>query len=142
MTAPSISAKDLLVAAGAGVFGDAAATWPIWIGRMATEPDNAIYIADSGGVASEAKWLLDYPTITILIRGRDYSSAYDKARDVKNILHSLPSQDLNGDRWVSCLIVGDLNYIGMSDKDRPTFSLNFRLIIEPQNNSIDNREPL
>jgi hypothetical protein len=142
MTAPSISAKDLLENATVGVFGDASAEWPIWIGRMPEAPDNAIYIADTGGVSSEAKWLLDYPTITIIIRAQDYQAGYEKTKEIKDVLHSLPSQDLNGDRWVSCLIIGDINYVGMSDRDRPSFTLNFRLIIEPANVSIDNREVL
>lgn len=142
MTAPSISAKDILVNAGVGVFGNKDATWPIWIGRMPDTPHNAIFIADSGGASPEPKWLLDYPNISIIIRGFDYSAAYSKAKEVKDILHTLPSQTINDDRWVSCLLVGDINFLGMSDRDRPSFSLNFRLIIEPLDASGDNRVPL
>lgn len=136
MTAPSISAKDILTAANIHT------SWPIYIGRIPEKPDNVILIVDTGGASSEAKWLLDYPTITIIVRGTDYSTSYTKAKQIKDALHSIPAQVINGDRWVSCLITGDITYLGMSDKDRPSFSLNFRLIIEPANVAADSRDPL
>lgn len=142
MTAPSISIKDVLVAASIGVFGDIGASWPIWIGRMPEKPDNAILLTDSGGGNSEAHWLLDFPTVSIIVRNTNYLDGYNKAKEIKDKLHTLPSQTINGDRVVSCLIVGDINYLGTFDKDRPNFSLNFRMIIEPANASGDNRVPL
>lgn len=136
MTAPSVSARDILIAKGV------TASFPAYIGRIPATPDNVILISDTGGQSSEAKWLMDYPTISIVVRAVDYPTGYAKAKEIKDALHSIPSQTINGDRWVSCLITGDINYLGMSDKDRPSFSLNFRLIIEPANTSADSREPL
>ena len=134
-------AKDLLAAAGVGVFA-ASSGWGIFIGKIPIDPATVITIYNSGGLAPNPKWLLDFPSLKILIRGaaNGYQAAQAKAVDTKNTLLGLPSQDLNGDRWVSVTQTGDINEMGFDKNNRPMFSLNFSLIIEPATGT--NRIPL
>lgn len=143
MTAPSVGIKDLLVAAGDGVFA-ATTGWSIHIGKEPTTPHTTITIYDSGGLTPNPAWLLDFPSIQVRIRGApgDYIGAQQKIVDCKNTLLGLPSQDLNSDRWVSVRQIGDINLIGYDDSNRPMFTMNFSLIIEPAVVGGENRIPL
>lgn len=142
MTAPSVSAKDILESASVGTFNSGA--WPIHISKQPTDQDQAITIYDSGGLAPLPKWLLDFPSIQVVVRGNEnsYSETYDKVKAVKDALLSLPSQDINGDRWVSVTMIGESAFLGYDEKSRPEFALNFRLIIEPADAAGDHRDPL
>ncbi len=124
--------KTLLVAANVGVFA-ATTGWSIQIGRIVDEPDTQIVIFATGGKPSEPKLAIDYPSVQVLVRGsaNGYEAARQKIIDVKNALLGLPSQTVNGDRWDSVLAIGDIKSMGYDQKQRPSFVMNFSLIIEP-----------
>jgi len=128
----AVGAKDLLVAAGVGVFA-ATSGWGIFIGKEPTAPHTIITAYNSGGTNPNPKFLLDFPSLQVRVRGapNGYVAAEAKAKDVKNALLGLVSQDLNGDRWVSVTMAGDITPLGNDQQNRPMFSLNFNLIIEP-----------
>lgn len=142
MSDPVVGIKDLLVAASVGTFG-AASGWGIYIGKSPDLPDTCVTIYAAGGASPNPKWLLDFPSVQIIIRGSEdgYVAARAKAQVIKDTLLGLPSQDLNGDRWVGVWQVGDITPMGFDQKQRPLFSLNYRLIIEPADGT-DNRDPL
>lgn len=139
----AVGAKDLLVTAGVGIFA-ASSGWGIYIGQEPTLPTTVITLFNTGGRASNPLWLLDFPSLNARVRGAPggYVAAQQKAKDVKDALLGLPSQDLNGDRWVSVTMIGDINELGFNENNQPQFSLNFALIIEPANVAGDNRRPL
>ena len=124
--------RDLLVAASVGVFASQS-DWGIFIGPEPTSPDTSITIREFAAGAPMPKWLIDFPSAQVMIRGAPggYQAAKLKARDVLNNLHSIPSQDLNGDRWDGIIAQSGPGYLGKDDNNRPKFSINFRLIIEP-----------
>lgn len=132
MASPEDGVKDLLVAAGVGVFA-ATSGWGIFIGPMPTGPDTAIAVREYAAGAPMPKWLIDFPSVQTLIRGEPggYQLAKIKATDVLNVLHSIPSQDLNGDRWDSIRALNTPAYVGKDENNRPMFSINYTLIIEP-----------
>lgn len=145
MSSPAVGAKDLLVAAGVGVYAVApGANFLIVLSRLKDQPDKQIVLYDTGGQDPNPQWLLEYPTIQATIRGVSdgYVAAYAKAREVFDVLVGLPSQDLNGDRWVSVTSLGGINNLGYDDKDRPKFTINFRLIIEPATSALTHRTSL
>jgi len=125
---PSVGAKSLL-AAHVAISG-----WQIEVGAMPDKPDNVITIYDTGGQAPNPKWLLDFPTLQVMVRGAvgTYLATFIEAKAVKDILLGTPSQNLNSDRWVSITQNGDLGFLGRDEDERPLFSVNFALIIEPQ----------
>lgn len=136
--------KDLLVTAAVGVFNGTNDQWNINIGKTIEEPDNCITIRQTGGTTPNPKWLLDYPSIQVIVRSgpNGFRDAWNKAQSVKNVLLGLPSQDLNGDRWVQVNMMGDVSDIGQDEKRRPRVSVNFRLIIEPAASADSHRLPL
>lgn len=130
--APSVGIRDLLVAAGVGVFA-ATSGWAIFIGREPANPVTTITIYDTGGFSPNPKWNIDEPTVQVRVRGStgNFQAAYAKANAVKEALLGLPSQDLNGDRWVSVRQLGDIHNLGYDNSERPLFTINFRMIVEP-----------
>lgn len=142
MSKPCEGIKDILQNASVG--SASSGSWLIRIGKSLDTPDQLITIYDTGGLNPNPKWLLDFPTVQVVVRGpkQGYEAAWDKCVQVKGALLGYESADLNGDRWVSITGMGDIGFIGYDDKDRPLFSLNYRLIIEPATSSPTNREPL
>jgi len=132
---PSTGFKTLLAAHAA------ASGWQIEIGRMPSTPDQVILIMDTGGLTPNPKWLLDFPSVQVVVRGKvgGYLNTFNEAKAVKDILLGAPSQNLQGDRWVAVNMAGDMGFIGPDENERPTFSMNFALIIEPQSVPNSNR---
>lgn len=139
---PSKGIADLLVAAGF-TFGGVD-PWAVYIGRRPDLPKAVVTIYDSGGGTPNPRWLIDYPSVQVRVRGNvnDYEESWLKAKEIKNIILGQPSQDLNGDRWVHFNMAGDIGFLGYDQTNHPEFSLNFNLIIEPANDIGNNRDPL
>ena len=91
-------------------------------------------ISDTGGIDPNPKFLLDFPTCQIMVRGETsgYLDTFREAKAIKDLLLGVDSQDINMDRLVSVTINGDLGFIGRDEKMRPLFSMNYALIVEPQ----------
>jgi len=132
MTSPAVSVKDLLVAASIGVAGGSA-DWAIYVGSMPEKPDRMVAVTDSGGRGNWTKWLLDFPSIQIRVRGRkgDYNTARGKLVDCETAILGLEPQVVNSDRIVSITALGGLAFLGYDANERPEFVYNFNMIIEP-----------
>ena len=128
MASYSVGLKDILETAGVGTF-----MTDLFIGKMPADPDANVTIQLAGGMNANPKWLLDRPSFQVMIRGNksEYIAAEAKALAIKNALLGLPSQDVNGDRWVQINMIGDIVPLGFDEKNRPKFSTNWGLIIEP-----------
>lgn len=108
--------------------------WDITIGKTLDRPNKQITIYKTGGLANNPKWLIDYPSIQVSVRGgpNDYSLANEKANVLQSLLVGFPSfTATNGDRIVSITAIGDTGFIGWDDDKRPTFVFNLRMIAEP-----------
>ena len=138
MTAPSAGFSSLLTT-HVGTSG-----WAIEVGAMPSSPDRVIMISDSGGRPANPKWLLDFPNVQTMIRGKigDYTATFAEAVAVKDILLGVDSQDLLGDRWVAINLMSDLAFVGRDSNERPLFSINWALIIEPALSGDSNRSAL
>lgn len=143
MTSPAEDAKDLLVAGGVGIF-NATTGWSIRINKEEPSPDTHITIYDSGGLTPNPRWLLDYPSLQVRVRGNasDPQGARNKAKEIKDALLGLESQTVNGNRWVSVLGIGDIQHLGFDEKGRILYTVNFSLILEPAQTGNENRIPL
>ena len=124
--------QGLLATAGVGTITPNA-EWSLNISRMPSTPHRQISIARTGGKPSDPKFALDYPSMQVMIRGNpgDYIVVRDKAQNVKDELLGLTSQTIGDTRWVSVTAIGDINYLGYDENERPMLSVNFALIIEP-----------
>lgn len=109
--------------------------WVIKIGKMVDTPNQIIAFYDSGGQNPNPKWRLDYPTFQVRVRGNkgDYSGAYAKVREVRDALLGIDPFTVSGDRCDGIICFGDIGFMGYDQNDRPEFSVNFRMILEPVN---------
>lgn len=116
--------------------------WKLKVGKMPDAPNKVVVMYDTGGQPPNPRWAVDFPMIMASIRGdpNDYGPAWIKAREVRDALLGIDSQDVGSDRWVSVTCPGDIGFVGYDDAQRPLLSVNFRLIIEPS--AVGNREAL
>ena len=142
---PAEHMKDLLD--GLGYTFGGSGNFAMYIGGLpASTPHRVIGLYDAGGKNPNPKWLLDYPSVQIRVRGgvNDYAIAYQEARKVRDLILGVSSYTAgNGDRIVMANAIGDVAFMGRDDSARPEFSFNFALIIEPAQTADNlNREPL
>lgn len=143
MPSPAEIAVEFLHTAGIAS-KTATSGWVARIGRLTTGPDTQVACVDAPGEPSDPRWLLDFPWVTVLVRGapQAYDTAFQKAKDVKDKLLGLPSQDVTGGRWNSVRAAGDIGFVHYDESNRPVFSMNFRLIVEPNTSVLANRQSL
>jgi len=135
VTAPTEHLRSLLTT-HVGVSG-----WQLETGAMPPKPDKVIMLTDTVGVEPNPRYLLDFPTAQIMVRGEvgEYLATRDEGQAVKDLLLGLDSQDIGGDRMVSITQNGDLGFIGRDENNRPLFVLNLAMIIEPALTAESNR---
>ena len=140
MTSPAVMLSGLVP----GTIVGGATGWTLKIGKLITSPDKLIVFYDTGGNPPNPRWLVDFSHVMVHVRSsaNDYGTAYAKMRDIRDCLLGLDSQDVGSDRLVSVTCLGDIAFLSYDDKERPLFSLNFRLIIEPPTSSLTKREAL
>jgi len=129
---PAEILKDILVTAGVGVF-NATTGWGIHVSREPDNLDTVITLFDTGGINPNPAWLLNFPSVQVLVRGNEnqYQAMYAKAKQVVDALLGFPAQDFADQRLVSVRQEGGINFIGYDEKRRPRLSINWTLITEP-----------
>lgn len=143
MAIPSKMLADVFVAADStAALADMSSAWPTYVGKMPPNLLQGILFTDTGGASPEVRMLIDYPTVSVLIRAKQYDTAYNKAKDVKDFLHRLNPQTVSGDLIASCVMSSDIISVGYDTEDFVMMSLNFALIIEPAINVNTNREDI
>lgn len=132
MAMVSEGVRGLLTTAGVGTVTQGQ-DWAINVSELPDQPDRCIVIVDTGMVSRDPKWLLDFATFQVRVRGRpgDYPDVYAKAIAIADALIGLTSQTIAGDIWMSLTALGGIIYMGQDEKNRPEISSNFRLIMEP-----------
>jgi hypothetical protein len=128
---PAEGIEAILVDAGVG--GDL--PWIISVSRFRTDPDMQIAIMDLPGKQPEVLIAQSYPGVQVLIRGSKsadgYTAAYAKSREAFNVLQAIPCPAAAYPELVSCIARHEPAPLGYDDQSRPLFSLNFDLIITP-----------
>lgn len=135
----SVGVRDLLAA------HVATSGWVSEIGAFPDDPDEVIMISDTGGVDPNPKYQLDFPTVQVMVRGKvsGYLDTWREGKAVKDILLGIAAQVINLDRWDGITMNGDgPAFIGRDESMRPLFTLNFAIILEPQDVALSNRLPL
>ena len=101
----------------------------LFIGLMPDSPDACASIADSGGFpASPGPYY--YPTAQVLVRGivGSYAATSAVAADVVAALHEYTGQpDSSSYFYAGIWSMYDPIFIGVDEKNRPLFSMNFRI---------------
>lgn len=133
MTSPAIGVKDMLVAAGLGSFA-ATSGWNISVGKFPTAPDTSIVCNEVGGLSPYPHLRLNFPSVQVMVRGsaNGYVAASEKIREAVDALLGAPGQTVNGDEWQGIRQMGDVAFIGYDESNRPLFTSNFSIIVEPK----------
>ncbi|MEW5725092.1 MAG: minor capsid protein [Thermodesulfobacteriota bacterium] len=133
--------KDVLVGAGLGTFASSSG-WSIHVGRYPEKPDTVICLTDSGGYPSNPAFLIDHPTVQVMVRGtpNGLMAAYYKIVDIRRVLLGRPPEVINGARYVGVWEQSPISLVGWDDKGRPLHTLNFRVTREPAQEIGDHRE--
>lgn len=119
--------------------------WFAGVGKLIQDPDKQVVVCDTGGYKPNPKWLLNSPTIQVMVRGEphQYSAAYAKSKEVSdNLLGCDPFVTAGSNRWDGVNGIGDITYVGSDDSHRPIFSINFRITYEPTTSMSSARESL
>ena len=124
--------KDLLVAAGVGVFGTTA-DFSIHVGAFPVSPEACILINAVGGLPPHPRLSLNYPSVQIVVRGKasGYVAASAKIQQCVAVLLGMATQTLSGDIYRACNLMGDVFTLGQDDNARPLLGANLRYIVEP-----------
>jgi len=135
---PTVDLRPLL-APSIGAIGGVA-DWAIYIGKEPSEPVNVITLYDTPGGAPNPKWLVDEPRFQVRVRAVDYAIGWSKANAVRDLLLGLPSQTINGTRYVGVYVVIDTGFLMQDEAKRSIFVSTWRVIREPAEGA--NRRPL
>jgi hypothetical protein len=141
---PSEIVGQIMEDAGLGTQAGGTVDWNIRIGNIPNTPDRVYAVFDSGGISGDPKWLLDRPSVQVRIRAKkgEYQRAGQRAQDVVDALLGFPAGIVGGTYVASITQIGGIGFLGYDVAERPEFSANFRLIIEPPASAYTHREPL
>jgi hypothetical protein len=119
-------------------------SWPVKVGGLAEAPDAQISLYDTPGRSPNPKFLLDFPTAMVMVRGpkSDYAAGYLKAVQVKDALLGIDPYDHTDGRVDGITLLSDVSFLNNDDNGRPLFSINIQLIFEPVTNALTQRESL
>lgn len=127
--APSKGCLEVIKAAG----GIIVSPWIAVYGKLSPTPDRQIVFRDVGGRDAEVGLAIDYPSVQILVRGKDgtggYEEGYAKMVAVRDALLAIPSAPVAYPELTSVTQIGHIQGLGSDDKDRPMWSLNLQLIL-------------
>lgn len=128
MSSPAMDFKVFLLAQ-AGLTTD----YALEVSREPDAPDLCITLYDTGGADPNPAIKIDWPSLMIRVRGAAgaYAAAYAKAQAIKAALLGLPAQTINGVQYAGLWMRGDINPMGYDQSNRPSFTMNFTLCVEP-----------
>ncbi len=130
MVAPNSQATDIaeyLATQGVGT-----QETDIFISQEPSDPDFVITVYDTGGISPNPAYLRDEPTIQVKVRGakNDYSTAWNKAQEIKDVLLGANPVTLNGTEYVLFTQLGDILPLGYDENKRPLIISNWQLVRE------------
>jgi len=128
MNPTSEDIKDMLEDSASGL-GLVFAT-DLFVAKEPDDPDLCVTIFDTSGLEPDHTiHRLDYPGAMVRVRGKQggYLEAYALAENIKEYLRGIHGETWNGTRYIGIWAMSDILPIGWDSKDRPKFSLNFRI---------------
>lgn len=102
----------------------------IFLGILPSESDNCIALFEYAGSPPDLHWNGEYPGLQVMVRNADYPAGRVKIEQVKNTLHGLYEQVLNGTRYLLIKAKQSPECLGLDDNQRYEFVINFDVIKE------------
>ena len=127
MNSPAQDVKDILEGASSATgleFGV-----DLFCFLQPDSPDQCVTIFDTGGYPNQPNYRLEMPTIQVRVRGapKKYRDAYTIAESVREVLRETHNTSVNGTKYIGFWVMSDIFPLGYDEKNRPEFSINFRL---------------
>lgn len=131
MNSPSKDIKDLLEDSGSGIdLVYAENLFCNLVPDVGVDNILTVTVLDSPGDSPyPGTAVYDRPGIMVYVRGvaNGYTAAYEMAADISTYLHNKHNETINSTRYISIFRVGDINWLGFDENQRPMFSINFAI---------------
>ena len=101
-----------------------------YIGDMPDNPDNVLCIYETGGLEQEVdlnKNVISRPTFMIKVRDTSYINGFARCDAIKSNLNTVTNSTVNSSFYLEILSVGGTNILGKDERERWSFTLNFRV---------------
>jgi hypothetical protein len=130
---PAENLADLVAGTVGLGTSDVVGPWYVTVGRQPDKPNRVITFYDTGGLAPNPKFRLNYPSVQVRIRGQQdaYDVTMTKAIDVQEFLLGMDAITLDKMHFSGVIGIGDVAFIGFDPTSRPEFTVNFRCFTEP-----------
>lgn len=127
MNLSSEDIKDMLLSSAAAL--DMTFGTDLHIGSMPDSPNACVAIYDTSGSDPDGNRAYFYPHIQVRVRGAvgGYRAAGMLARSIQGYLKERHNETWNSTAYVGIWAMGDILFVGHDEKNRPIFSVNFRL---------------
>ena len=125
MNSPAVDIATILQTAGVGTIGT-----DLFVSGQPADPNACVTVIDTGGFPPESNYRYDYPTVQVLIRGvkNTYITTYAVAESVKTTLNGYANTEVDSEvTMVGVWAMGDIMALGTDERERPLFSVNFRM---------------
>ena len=123
MNSAAVDVKDIIVAAGLGVFGTT-----LHIAGMPDTPDLCIAVYDIAGLSAELNYDWQYPAVQVQVRGKagSYTDAYNKLKAISDLLHG-KQETRGGSVYKLIQQEGDISHVSTDDTRRPLLTTRFQI---------------
>lgn len=123
MNSPAIDIKDMIVAAGLGVFGTT-----LHIASMPDTPDLCIAVYDIAGLSAELNYDWTRPAVQVQVRGKmgEYITAYTKIKAISDLLHG-KQETRGGSIYKLIQQEGDISHVSTDETRRPLLTTRFQI---------------
>ena len=124
MNAPSVDIKDMIIAAGLGVFAT-----NLFIASMPQDPDLCIAVYDIAGLSAELNYDWRRPAVQIQVRGARtgiYTDAYNKINAIVGLLHGR-QETRGGANYKLIQQEGDISHVSTDEYRRPLLTTRFQI---------------
>ena len=123
MNSPAVDIKDMIVAAGLGVFGTT-----LHIASMPDTPDLCIAVYDIAGLSAELNYDWQRPAVQVQVRGKAgvYTDAHAKITAISALLHG--KQETRGGAVYKLIQQeGDISHVSTDELRRPLLTTRFQI---------------
>lgn len=117
---------SLLATAGVATTGASSTGWTLKYRGLTPEPARQVVVIATGGLPQEGIAPIDRPTVQVLVRGSSMDGSVLEAK-VGAVVTAVNRRDgvVNGWPYVDIQKEGDVLYLGLTDNQRPLYSVNF-----------------
>lgn len=118
-----------LVAGGASPARGGNSAWSSHVAAEPAAPDSVVTVYDTGGQDPDTEQLdMERPTFQVRVRSASYDDAYQKQREIRDLLIYDAPIDMTTSRFIGISMTTDILSIGRDDLSRHVLVVNYAAI--------------